>query len=493
MEGLPSPSPPPSAGVYQTHFATSTSPNSSLLDLPSSIYMFEDGSVKSSAASFVTTGRSETRPDSPIAYDELFPNHNLSFGRPLSPTTFLQLRARSRSLGAFSEHSSDLFYAGSNITSSLSSSSPSSSRASLDGVETQFSDMPAPSYERILESTPLESERLPASHLPLDDGDDDSGYLPPPRHPILPKPEEGNEILPGYTCTVFRSAIVNRKVESFYPGLPAKKREWTKVYMIILGTVLRVYLIQTDGTLPSNFTLRSPDREYTLQYAEAGIASDYLKRKFVIRVRLEGEQFLMQCQSEEERDGWVESIQAGSGIALALEERNMPKFVTLPRRRRGRYAIRSRPVHQRVSPSSHHTTLEIPHLAQRGSNLDTDNTPERIANAVSSRSIAIPTGSCASGLFDEHEIEPALALALCLNAGRSRPSGRERILITNLTARQTRLTEFVVINGVRRRVNIYSGDLEEPLPEGVDLAEDEHRVQLQRSRRSFPARLFSLF
>jgi chemotaxis signal transduction protein len=47
-------------------------------------------------------------------------------------------------------------------------------------------------------------------------------------------------------------------------------------------------------------------RAYTLQNAESGLGSDYAKRKNVIRVRLEGEQFLLQAQDVASVVDWIE-------------------------------------------------------------------------------------------------------------------------------------------------------------------------------------------
>lgn len=57
--------------------------------------------------------------------------------------------------------------------------------------------------------------------------------------------------------------------------------------------------------------LSNPDpadliRAYTLQNAESGLGSDYTKRKNVIRVRMEGEQFLLQAQGVAEVVEWIE-------------------------------------------------------------------------------------------------------------------------------------------------------------------------------------------
>ncbi|KAF9517660.1 hypothetical protein BS47DRAFT_1290542, partial [Hydnum rufescens UP504] len=77
-------------------------------------------------------------------------------------------------------------------------------------------------------------------------------------------------------------------------------------------------------------------RQYTLQHAESGLGSDYLKRRNVMRIRAEGEQFLLQAESVMEVVNWIEAFQAATNVALDLDERTMPKVSSLPRRRRRR-------------------------------------------------------------------------------------------------------------------------------------------------------------
>ncbi|KAF9559149.1 hypothetical protein CPC08DRAFT_603762, partial [Agrocybe pediades] len=77
-------------------------------------------------------------------------------------------------------------------------------------------------------------------------------------------------------------------------------------------------------------------RTYTMQNAESGLGSDYVKRKHVIRVRLEGEQFLLQARDVEGVVRWIEGLQAATNIALDLDQRPMPKGPIFPRRRRRR-------------------------------------------------------------------------------------------------------------------------------------------------------------
>ncbi|UZJ52236.1 hypothetical protein CBS101457_001556 [Exobasidium rhododendri] len=77
-------------------------------------------------------------------------------------------------------------------------------------------------------------------------------------------------------------------------------------------------------------------KTYSLQGAESGLAADYLKRRHVVRVRVGGEQFLLQTRNDRHVVDWIEAFQAATNVALDLEARPMPKFITLPRRRRRR-------------------------------------------------------------------------------------------------------------------------------------------------------------
>ncbi|KAJ7431157.1 hypothetical protein FB451DRAFT_1067280 [Mycena latifolia] len=72
-------------------------------------------------------------------------------------------------------------------------------------------------------------------------------------------------------------------------------------------------------------------RAYTLQHAESGLGNDYLKRKHVIRVRLEGEQFLLQARDVGDVVDWIEGLHSATDIALDLDERVMPKGPLFPR------------------------------------------------------------------------------------------------------------------------------------------------------------------
>ena len=90
------------------------------------------------------------------------------------------------------------------------------------------------------------------------------------------------------------------------------------------------------ASIVSHFQQNQLVKQYTLQRAESGLAADYLKRRNVVRVRAEGEQFLLQTEGAKEVVHWIEAFQAATNVSLDLDERPMPKIITLPRRRRRR-------------------------------------------------------------------------------------------------------------------------------------------------------------
>ncbi|KAK0458055.1 uncharacterized protein EV420DRAFT_1244846, partial [Desarmillaria tabescens] len=72
-------------------------------------------------------------------------------------------------------------------------------------------------------------------------------------------------------------------------------------------------------------------KAYTLQHAESGLGNDYLKRKNVIRVRMEGEQFLLQAMNVASVVEWIEGLHSATNVALDLDERPMPRGPLFPR------------------------------------------------------------------------------------------------------------------------------------------------------------------
>ncbi|CAN6649982.1 hypothetical protein TRVA0_024S00694 [Trichomonascus vanleenenianus] len=163
----------------------------------------------------------------------------------------------------------------------------------------------------------------------------------PPRYPILPREEEGAEKLPSYSPSVFREGILFRKPEMLTPFSAAPQRSWAIVHVELNNTQLNVYAanrkprknsgLEDDGR---DYQVGTLLRSYTLQYAEVGAAVDYSKRPYVIRVRAESEQFLLECASQEDYIIWINVLQMAIDLALPLEERRFPNYRSIPRRRR---------------------------------------------------------------------------------------------------------------------------------------------------------------
>lgn len=92
--------------------------------------------------------------------------------------------------------------------------------------------------------------------------------------------------------------------------------------------------------------------KYTLQNAESGLAADYKKRLHCVRIRAEGQQFMLQTDTARQCVQWIEAFQAATNVATDLDVRPMPVQQTLPRRRRRRAAAAARPVDPSAAPTS---------------------------------------------------------------------------------------------------------------------------------------------
>jgi hypothetical protein len=143
-----------------------------------------------------------------------------------------------------------------------------------------------------------------------------TGEFPPAYSTSPPR-----ETLPAYSNSIFRSGSLNRKIEFSDPGIRPPQRSWRTVYATVHGTIFKVYQLKFCQNNPYRYRISSV-KQYTLQYAESGIAYDYKKRSWVLRIRVEGEQFLLQCRSGSDRNGWLEALQAAAEVALDIDVRD---------------------------------------------------------------------------------------------------------------------------------------------------------------------------
>ncbi|KAG2187034.1 hypothetical protein INT44_003262, partial [Umbelopsis vinacea] len=158
-------------------------------------------------------------------------------------------------------------------------------------------------------------------------------YSPPPAlltRPVLPRPEEGYESLPRYSCSVYKMGYLLVKREMDRPGVKARNRSWRKLYLRLWGTSLALY-----NSEPIDLQRTPKICTFSMHQADTGLALDYVKRRNVIRLKfMDGPQFLLRSADAIEIVSWVEHLQASSNVSTDIDQRKMPKFITLPRRRR---------------------------------------------------------------------------------------------------------------------------------------------------------------
>lgn len=128
---------------------------------------------------------------------------------------------------------------------------------------------------------------------------------------------------PAYSCHVNLIGNFLYKKELDDPSRITAHRQWRRVEAELVGTALKIRTYIKGRTFPSTKT-------YTLQAADAGIAADYSRRSHVLRVRAEGEQFLLATTNAVTVVNWVERLNAAIAVSLALDDREDPKFRVLP-------------------------------------------------------------------------------------------------------------------------------------------------------------------
>lgn len=226
------------------------------------------------------------------------------------------------------------------------------------------------------------------------------------RFPIYERSE--NNFLPPYSPAVDGITVVSMKSEWTSPYEPSPTRNWKNFLMEINSTQLNFYHIDesltrgirnyTNGpaSFSSDFNSFSNDshhhhflslyskntyqfnkadqewisnkvqtdkarylsndkifRSYSLQFAKFGIPTDYTKKTFVLRMRCELEQFLLNFSHVDDMIMWSLYLSIGIGVSLDLDFREFPNYRTVPRRRRRRRRRRHHALSSRSSGNSH--------------------------------------------------------------------------------------------------------------------------------------------
>lgn len=215
--------------------------------------------------------------------------------------------------------------------------------------------------------------------------------LPPggcPRFPVILNEGSGLEELPDYSPSVYKLLPVMKKVEWINPYESSSTRSWKPFLMELNSTQLNFYsipnnlechmlnfLIMGDSRIhiddyrnyPTDLDLAPTDdfyqlnspltnrfdyeffncckrlhftqklaRSYSLQHCKIGLAADYKKKNNVLRMRIESEQILIGFQHTKDLIDWNMALNIGKDLSLDLIDRELPRYRTVPRRRRRR-------------------------------------------------------------------------------------------------------------------------------------------------------------
>lgn len=166
------------------------------------------------------------------------------------------------------------------LTASTASSRPSSTgrprsqRLSVDGYY----------YNQLIDSSRRQSDA--SDHPPSYD----AATQPQLHFKVQPRENEGKEQLPKYSCSIMIRAVFAKKMELESAVHRAQDRKWSRVFVDLQGTALRIYKTKSVGIfskaqLAANLTPDLPPylkpgmllRTYSLQYADVGVAADYIK------------------------------------------------------------------------------------------------------------------------------------------------------------------------------------------------------------------------
>ncbi|KAL2357133.1 hypothetical protein BJ546DRAFT_430386 [Cryomyces antarcticus] len=236
----------------------------------------------------------------------------------------------------------------------------SANEAEAAAAATRAVRRPTPGYHNDFQAHPRPSTEAPPSYA--------TSQLTVPRKPAAPRPSEGHDRLPAYTCSISQEGVLNMVTELTHPFRAASAPMWREVYVVLRGTQLSIYKVASSFGSKDE-ALRGPGKlikAYTLQHAEVGIAADTRHSSFiplrsvarliapqrrrryyekdptlfryqryhVMRLRLETDQVLLSCASETTLLSWVENLCAAIDIAPPLDDRTSPNQHTVPRRRR---------------------------------------------------------------------------------------------------------------------------------------------------------------
>ncbi|KAJ6787020.1 hypothetical protein PWT90_10078 [Aphanocladium album] len=226
------------------------------------------------------------------------------------------------------------------------------------------------------------------------------------------------EELPGYSNSIHLEGIFSKKHEIENTTKRAEDRRWHNSFVVLHGTALHLYHVKKDwgwgktrdgpSICPDNppwVRKAKLEKTYSLLHADAGIAADYKKRRYVIRIRAETDQFLLSCIELGTFVKWLEALFAAIDVAAPIDERDFPRDMSIPRVQRIRWFRGQSPVRM-PSPTRAQDPEESapPTAAPEGRR---NSSPRRPRTSVSGNEFAETLTQDVPSSFPEHEVERA--------------------------------------------------------------------------------------
>lgn len=179
-------------------------------------------------------------------------------------------------------------------------------------------------------------------------------YVDPETHSSLSKSKVWSNFIVEINSTQLNFYTINKKLTAHIPSYANNINPLNNNRFIPLQTYK--FTRRDKSTIIDNVRL---DREhylnsatlfktYTLQHADFGVPSDYIRRKRlkyeeinILRVRCETQQFLLNFTDIDEMIQWSTYLSVGISISLDLDVRELPDYKIFPRRRSRTHRRRS--------------------------------------------------------------------------------------------------------------------------------------------------------
>ncbi|KAG6107544.1 hypothetical protein E4U31_008333 [Claviceps sp. LM219 group G6] len=283
------------------------------------------------------------------------------------------------------------------------------------------------------------------------------------------------EPLPDYESSVHLEGVFSKKHEIENTTKRAANRQWNTVFVSLNGTALNVYSVKKawcwgrnrdNPTIspdnPPRFRKAKLEKRYSLLHADAGIAADYVKRRYVIRIRAETDQFLLACTELSTFVRWLECLFSAIDVAAPIDDREFPRDMSIPRVQRIRWIQSQASSHRDEETSTDHesstdgsrpTSVSEPTLQESTANSAPSRTRPMTRRRLSASSYLNPSVDPHTGKwFPDHEWSSAHDLLYA------------KLCYSNLLFRSPRKSNYIISKGKQWLVDWRTGKMARVLP-----------------------------